>query len=358
MNPLTPLFSTHTHVFSGPTIPSPASHAATSILLALGAQHLSRTSPAHLHAANYYFSITSRLLPTVLLSLSPCVLGIQSLIGMALYFQESDDVQPIFTLLGLSTGMATQLGLHRNPRKLRIPDPHEISQRINAWWVLYTLDKETALRTGRPSSITDQDCDVPLPTSELLLQRTLLAQIMSAALRATLRASELPRIQRQLEHWRKDTPLALRGCWEENAMTLRVRLNCFCTMINLELEVEAWAREEAKALVKWEGPKTKALLSSLAAAAWCVFVKRVTREGDGMGMEEDEEGMEEDEEGIEILEEIAEYIRSCEWAEGEGKRMSVLFLMLVDGMVELARRGAAEACLVRSLGVEYGNLVV
>ncbi|KAF8252565.1 hypothetical protein K440DRAFT_657788 [Wilcoxina mikolae CBS 423.85] len=325
LNPLTPLFSPN--VFSSLPPTCPTTHAATSILLALGAQHLSRTSPSHLPAAAHYFSITSRLLPTVLLTITPDVPGIQSLLGMCLFYQESDDVQPHFTLLGLTTGMATQAGLHRNPRKLGFQDPNEIQQRINIWWILYTLDKEAALRTGRPSSIPDNDCDVPLPSTSTpsLLLRTKLAQTMSVAMNVI--DDEKPGLQKQLEQWAKDTPLVLSRCWEENAMTLRVRWNCFCTMMSLGFEVEAWAREEARDVMKWRGPRTKAMLFSLACAAWYVFSKRVA-----------EDGVSEDEEGQRLLEEIARCIRCNVWPEREGRKMGMLLLMLVEGMVEFSGR--------------------
>ncbi|CCX07013.1 Similar to Uncharacterized transcriptional regulatory protein C3C7.04; acc. no. O14130 [Pyronema omphalodes CBS 100304] len=261
--PITPLFST------------PPSHpAAISILLSLGAQHLSRSQPHHLPAAAHYYHLTSSHLS--LLLLSPASLAtIQSLLGLTLYLRESDAVQPIFSLLGLAHSIGTQAGLHRDPKKLHINDPESVEARVNTFWILYVLDKEAALRTGRPAAVSDADFDVPLPSNQNLLQRVKLAQIMAAACRVNRcqgdqeqSAATLATLSKELYQWHLHLPQLVRGTsWEEDASILHLRWGYLCALQGVDKdEADRWVKEEVERLMNWTGPRTKAWLYLLVAA--------------------------------------------------------------------------------------------
>ncbi|KAA8909289.1 hypothetical protein FN846DRAFT_622258 [Sphaerosporella brunnea] len=360
INPLTPLFSPH--FFHSPTplhLRSPSIWAAsTSIALALGAQHLSRLSPPnspHHAAAQHYFAITARSLPNLLFANPVCIPAVQALVGMAFFYQESDDSQPSFPLLGLAAGVALQAGLHRDPQKLRVSCEEGKKERVNVWWVLFCLDREQALRTGRMSSISDRDVDVPPPPSSTPFgRRVQLAWTMARVARLLYSATPAPQpvvsaLHAELDAWRRAAPevhlplpLALRSAttWEDHADLMRMRWNYFCTLTSIEQlgsgagGLEAWALAEAKAATQELLRKrvmmcNRGTLCILAAAAWALFSVWVCGEG------------REDRQLARVLTAFADALEEGVWRPGEGMRVKALFLELVRGMAELVGR---EAC--------------
>ncbi|KAI5820751.1 hypothetical protein BZA77DRAFT_383886 [Pyronema omphalodes] len=356
--PITPLFS-HT-----PTHP-----VAISILLSLGAQHLARSQPQHLPAATHYYQLTSSHLSSLLLS-PPSLLTVQSLLGLTLYLRESDAVQPIFSLLGLAHSIGTQAGLHRDPKKLHINDPELVEARINTFWILYVLDKEAALRTGRPAAVSDADFDVPLPWNKSLLQRVKLAQIMTAACRVNRCREEdhelsLETLSLELRQLQIGLPPLVRGAsWEEDANTLHLRWGYLCALQGVDKEAaDRWVKEEVERLMRWTGPRTKAWLYVLVAAGWGVVVRRVCKgfvgsDGDGGDCEfigaggyyglpglpgidgaspaevgQDMEAAKDEQ----LLRTVAAGIRSAEESAVDGKAVWRLFRVITEGLVEIVR---------------------
>lgn len=365
LNPTLPLFSEY--FFAHPDegrLRSPSILAAsTSIVQALGAQHLSRSSPpdsVHHAAAKQHFTAASRALPNILFSRAPpCIPTVQALVGMALYYRESDNYQPVFTLLGLAASVAAQAGLHRDPRRLRITDPSEISERLGVWWVLYIFDKELALRAGRMSSIADHDADVPTPHSShsSFLRRIMLAKTMSRVsqlLYATPDSAPhlADALNEELAAWLAETPtvslplpkvldMRITHSWEETADLIRLRWSYFSTLMSVSQlptgvgngGLEAWARRESGDLMSVfaevigvRGGGTRAALMILAAAGFVGFLARICRVDNEDVGEEDQ---------VKMLREIAECVRDTQWREGEGARVRAVFVELAGGMAEL-----------------------
>lgn len=69
------------------------------------------------------------------------------------------DGESSYTVLGPATRLAMSLGLHRKLANINLP-PAEVTQRRNAFWILYIFEKTISLRTGRPSLIRDDDIEI------------------------------------------------------------------------------------------------------------------------------------------------------------------------------------------------------
>src|SRR5690554_5990729 len=76
--------------------------------------------------------------------------------------QGTANPQPAFFLVAAAVRIATSIGMHRKGNSFGLT-PFESEQRRRLFWVLYMLDKDTALRSGRPPCINDDDCNVELP---------------------------------------------------------------------------------------------------------------------------------------------------------------------------------------------------
>ncbi|KAJ3182040.1 hypothetical protein HDU87_000380 [Geranomyces variabilis] len=108
---------------------------------------------------------------------------VQSLLLLALTNQLASDKpeKPIITskwrLAGLAVRYAQELGLHRNLHDIKRPveSGSGVTEetRRRTWFACYVLDRCTAVVTGRPCCIHDDDWDTPLPTgfSELEEER-------------------------------------------------------------------------------------------------------------------------------------------------------------------------------------------
>lgn len=65
--------------------------------------------------------------------------------------------------IGALVGMAHDLGLNLDPSTWSLATS-DSNRRIRIWWALYIHDKWSALGLGRPSYLSDEHCNVPLPT--------------------------------------------------------------------------------------------------------------------------------------------------------------------------------------------------
>lgn len=93
------------------------------------------------------------------------LMSIQALLGMTLFFRGTSNPQPSFSLLSAAIRLSHTIKLHRNCDNPAI-SAEENEQRKRVFWVAYFLDKETSLRSGRPSAQDDDDVDVDLPSEE------------------------------------------------------------------------------------------------------------------------------------------------------------------------------------------------
>lgn len=93
------------------------------------------------------------------------LMSIQALLGMALFFRGTSNPQPSFSLLSAAIRLSHTIKLHRKCENSSM-SMEENEQRKRVFWVAYFLDKETSLRSGRPSAQDDDDIDVELPSED------------------------------------------------------------------------------------------------------------------------------------------------------------------------------------------------
>ncbi|KAF7551853.1 hypothetical protein G7Z17_g4695 [Cylindrodendrum hubeiense] len=90
------------------------------------------------------------------------MVGVQILLGVVMLFQNSRDPKPASVIIGTAVKLAHRLGLHAAEAS-KLFTPEETEQRSRVFWIAYTLDKDISLRAYTPSSLFDDDIDIPLP---------------------------------------------------------------------------------------------------------------------------------------------------------------------------------------------------
>ena len=93
------------------------------------------------------------------------LLGIQSLIGMTIFFQGTADLAPASILIATAVRLAHRLGIHREQNYEGL-DPREALQRRRVFWLVYFLDKDISFAILQPPILHDDDFDTELPSSE------------------------------------------------------------------------------------------------------------------------------------------------------------------------------------------------
>ncbi|KAF8251868.1 hypothetical protein K440DRAFT_647294 [Wilcoxina mikolae CBS 423.85] len=121
---------------------------------------------SHISEAWKYFQNAATVLTELLLRNSD-LMSIQAILGMALFMQGTANPQPSCFLVAAAVRISTSIGMHRRGSSFGL-SPTETQQRRRIFWILYILDKNMALRTGRPPCINDDDCNVELPDEHAL----------------------------------------------------------------------------------------------------------------------------------------------------------------------------------------------
>ncbi|KAE8414817.1 hypothetical protein BDV36DRAFT_298653 [Aspergillus pseudocaelatus] len=98
---------------------------------------------------------------TQLLLQNTDILAVQAMLGLALYFQDTANPQPLFVFSSLALRLGQAIGIHRSVR-FGLSNC-EVEERRNVFWIAYVLDSDICLRTGRPPIQDGGDYDVQLP---------------------------------------------------------------------------------------------------------------------------------------------------------------------------------------------------
>ncbi|KAK6509596.1 hypothetical protein TWF481_004332 [Arthrobotrys musiformis] len=91
--------------------------------------------------------------------------SIQALLAMALFLQGTANPQPLYNIISAAVRVAFSVGLHRRADAFGF-GREEAEHRKRVFWIAYCIDKDIALRSGRPSTINDDDINVELPEEE------------------------------------------------------------------------------------------------------------------------------------------------------------------------------------------------
>lgn len=90
------------------------------------------------------------------------VLGLQSLLGIAIFLQGTPEPHPMSVVVAASIELLHRLGLHKEDSDPEL-NTSEREQRRRIFWIAYVLDKDLSLRLNRPPVQHDDDFDVELP---------------------------------------------------------------------------------------------------------------------------------------------------------------------------------------------------
>ncbi|RYP11845.1 hypothetical protein DL765_007562 [Monosporascus sp. GIB2] len=93
------------------------------------------------------------------------LLGIQVLLGLAVLYQGTSDLQPSSIWVGSALRLAHRMQLHTKS-SLSDFSPDVARQRTNVFWIAYFLDKDLSLRLRTPSFQLDSDVDLDLPRAD------------------------------------------------------------------------------------------------------------------------------------------------------------------------------------------------
>ncbi|KAL0631435.1 hypothetical protein Q9L58_009698 [Maublancomyces gigas] len=119
---------------------------------------------AHVRGSWLYFQNAASVLTELLLKNTDMV-SIQAILGMALYLQGTANPQPSYFLIAAAVRISNSIGMHRRGNSFGL-GAIEVEQRRRVFWIMYLLDKDMALRSGRPPCINDDDISVELPDED------------------------------------------------------------------------------------------------------------------------------------------------------------------------------------------------
>lgn len=111
-----------------------------------------------------YFQNAASVLSELLLKNSD-LMTIQAILAMSLFMQGTANPQPSYILIAAAVRLANSIGMHRRGNWFGL-NAVEVEQRRRVFWIMYLLDKELALRSGRPGAINDDDVNVELPEED------------------------------------------------------------------------------------------------------------------------------------------------------------------------------------------------
>ncbi|KAI6355262.1 hypothetical protein MCOR25_008276 [Pyricularia grisea] len=114
------------------------------------------------------WSLYDRLIAT------PYLPSVQALVLLTLLLMNLHRDGQAYLAIGSAIRMAQSIGLHRRLAAHKRPQElvfvqKDIGLRSRVWWTCYWLDKKLSFEGGRPSCISDPDCDADLPTSDEVL---------------------------------------------------------------------------------------------------------------------------------------------------------------------------------------------
>ncbi|OJK02123.1 hypothetical protein ASPACDRAFT_114819 [Aspergillus aculeatus ATCC 16872] len=91
------------------------------------------------------------------------LLAVQTMVGLALFFQGTPNPQPLFIFTATAIRFAQSIGLHKS-NSFGLSDL-QVEERRRVFWLAFIMDADVCTRTGRPAAQDIRDFDTPLPAS-------------------------------------------------------------------------------------------------------------------------------------------------------------------------------------------------
>ncbi|KAF7587377.1 hypothetical protein BBP40_007343 [Aspergillus hancockii] len=271
------------------------------------------------------WSLEAHYLMPEVVECAPTLDGLQTIVMLALYKTLSGDFRSVDMFVNIASRLIFTLGGHvcsSSEYAGESPAPSPLNRTPQArshlrklFWICYIIDKEMCLRTGRPSSLNDSECDLTLPGGyvqqafrspgssatlgldpsstvfpteirlSIIKSRTYAALYSAHALRKT--DTELLRAIRELdddlEHWRVSLPADIRPTvsfsqqeissnrlTRMTAIILRLEYHyCMATLHQASSRCRAWAENLSGAM---EGVSSSLELSVQASRSSLLYL--------------------------------------------------------------------------------------
>ncbi|KAB5546938.1 fungal-specific transcription factor [Coniochaeta sp. 2T2.1] len=139
----------------------PAIWAAINIVLALSRRHTYIDISSPRGTLDVYVRNAQAVL-NQLVTREEDLLGIQVVLGLAFIFYGTSDPKPATVLVATAVRLAHSLRINTLQGTNQL-DPDIITQRQRIFWILYTLDRDVALRIRQPAMLHENDIDLELP---------------------------------------------------------------------------------------------------------------------------------------------------------------------------------------------------
>ncbi|PYH86689.1 hypothetical protein BO82DRAFT_324914, partial [Aspergillus uvarum CBS 121591] len=150
------------------------------------------------------------------------LLTVQTMVGLALFFQGTPNPQPLFMYTAAAIRFAQSIGLHKS-NSFGLSDL-QVEERRRVFWLAFVLDADICTRTGRPAAQDIRDFDTPLPAScphdglgiiEYQEERVSLFSILAQFALFQRRAYDMLFTKEALEKPMSERASAARACVEE-----------------------------------------------------------------------------------------------------------------------------------------------
>lgn len=195
----------------------------------------------------------------------------------AIIQQATFNPEPCYFLVSSAGRLAYRIGLHRKLDGLGM-SPIEIETRRNVFWIVYSLDKDLALRIGHPSIIVDDDIEVDMPpeanpldqglnvakTFNIFYHMIQLAQLQSRTFSElySIRSRNKPALERlhsiaqldkALQEWREMLPIEIRPgediqcSYDQYTVVFMMHfayLNCLTTIHRIAIHHSSWTNDK------------------------------------------------------------------------------------------------------------------
>ncbi|KAH8596020.1 fungal-specific transcription factor domain-containing protein [Bisporella sp. PMI_857] len=93
------------------------------------------------------------------------LMSVQALVAMTVMLQGTSNPMATYNLVAIAARLGHAIGLHRWLDDFGLT-AQQSEERRNVFWLLYIIDKNICIETGRPSAIHDQDIGIALPKEE------------------------------------------------------------------------------------------------------------------------------------------------------------------------------------------------
>ncbi|KAK9467067.1 fungal-specific transcription factor domain-containing protein [Lipomyces arxii] len=234
---------------------------------------------------------------TELICGSHSMLGVQTLVCLALYLEGSDTPEAAYMIASNATRIALSIGLHYGTSGFRLLES-EAAARKRMFWICYILDKSFALRSNRPPAIVDEEILIDEPTEAdgsptmfciivrfAKIQSKTFRRLYSSAV-ANISEAEIVEtigeLDRELLEWRDSMPLEYRPDHEivERDPLMLIHYvyvhfgyyNCLTAIHRMSIHHATWRRRRSGAAEPSSSPNPRVF----ASAALCVQAARST----------------------------------------------------------------------------------